>query len=80
MPKSLTIDPQEVRKSSTLTAPEVPVCQYALGIDAERKRYTDEQLVGVFEDMCLIREFETMLQQGDLSWVVPDQIIAFSSP
>ena len=21
-----------------------------------------------------------MLQQGDLSWVVPDQIIAFSSP
>jgi 2-oxoisovalerate dehydrogenase E1 component len=63
MPKSLTIDPQEVRKSSTLTAPEVPVCQYALGIDAERKRYTDEQLVGVFEDMCLIREFETMLQR-----------------
>ena len=25
-------------------------------------------------------EFESMLKHGDLSWVVPDQIIAFSSP
>ena len=26
------------------------------------------------------REFESMLHHGDLSWVLPDQIIAFSSP
>ena len=25
-------------------------------------------------------EFETMLKHGDLSWIVPDEIIAFSSP
>jgi len=25
-------------------------------------------------------EFESMLSHGDLSWVVPDEIIAFSSP
>ena len=62
MTKGLIVNPNEVRQSSTLTAPEVPVNQYNTKLADERKQFSDEQLVGVFEDMYLIREFETMLQ------------------
>ena len=63
MTKSLIVDPSEMRKTSVLSAPDVPVCQYDASFADERKRFSDADLVGVYEDMVLVREFETMLQK-----------------
>ncbi len=61
MPKSLTIDPAEARQPALIRAPELPVNAYISDPAAEAERYTRAQLVGVYHDMLLIREFETAL-------------------
>ncbi len=62
MPKSLSVDPKQVRKAGVLEIPDIPLNQYKQTLKQERKRYSDERLIGVLEDMMLIRQFETMLQ------------------
>ena len=61
MPKQLIIDPAKERSPSKLTAPEIPLCQYATPIEAEIKKLGAPALLGMYEDMLLIREFESML-------------------
>ena len=61
MPKSLTIDPYEVRRSTRLQAPDIPVNAYQPDAAAEAKHYTSAGLVNMYHDMLLIREFETAL-------------------
>ncbi|MCY4019996.1 MAG: thiamine pyrophosphate-dependent enzyme [Chloroflexi bacterium] len=61
MPKSLTIDPQEARRTSLLRAPDIPVNAYLSDPGAEAERYSSAVLVNVYHDMRLIREFETAL-------------------
>lgn len=61
MPKSLTIDPAEARKPSVLRAPEIPINAYVSDPSAEAAFYSRSELVNVYHDMLLIREFETAL-------------------
>ncbi len=61
MPKSQIIDPQRVRKPGKLTFKDIPLNQYTTSFAEEKKRYSVEELTGIFRDMCIIREFETML-------------------
>ena len=61
MPKSLTIDPSEVRQRSVIKSQEIPVNAYAASPDQEAKKYGGENLVRIYRDMVYIREFETML-------------------
>lgn len=61
MPKSLPIEPSQVRKSGTLKIPEIPLNQYTRNIDAERARFGNEGLRAILHDMIIVREFETML-------------------
>ena len=61
MPKSLTIDPHEVRQTSLLQAPDVPVNAYVSDPQAEAERYSSAELVNIYHDMRLIREFEMVL-------------------
>ncbi len=61
MPKSLTIDPHEARQRSLLRAPAIPVNAYCPDAQAEAERYTSAQLINIYHDMRLIREFETVL-------------------
>jgi len=61
MPKSILVDPREVRKPGTLTLPAIPLNQYQSNPVAEEKSYGREGLRNVYLDMLLIREFETML-------------------
>ncbi|MCY4061468.1 MAG: thiamine pyrophosphate-dependent enzyme [Chloroflexi bacterium] len=61
MPKSLTIDPAEERKPAVLRAPEIPLNAYVSDPAAEAAAYSREQLVAIYQDMVLIREFETAL-------------------
>ncbi|MDA3961337.1 MAG: thiamine pyrophosphate-dependent enzyme [Planctomycetota bacterium] len=63
MPKSQFVDPAKVRAAGSISFPEIPLCQYSKSLADERKRYSNEQLIGVYEDMRLIREFESMLHR-----------------
>ncbi|TVQ23006.1 MAG: dehydrogenase [Spirochaetaceae bacterium] len=76
MPRSLTVDPKKVRKSGTVSVPEIPVNAYSRTLKQEQKRYGDDALKRVYYDMLTIREFETMLNdiktQGEYQGVVYD--------
>ena len=61
MPKSLTINPAEARQSAVIRAPEIPVNAYVSDPAVEAECYSRAQLLNVYRDMLLIREFETAL-------------------
>ena len=61
MPKSLTIDPTEARRRGRIQAPAIPVNAYVADPQAEAALYSRAQLLDVYGDMCLIREFESAL-------------------
>ena len=61
MPKSLTIDPTIARSRSVICAPQIPVNAYQRDPIAEAAYYSREQLLAVYHDMRLIREFELAL-------------------
>ena len=61
MPKSLTIDPSEVRQRSVIKSQEIPVNAYAATPEQEAKKYGSGNLVRIYRDMVYIREFESML-------------------
>ncbi|MGQ9619690.1 MAG: alpha-ketoacid dehydrogenase subunit alpha/beta [Bacteroidales bacterium] len=61
MPKSLNINPEEVRKAGFITFGKIPVNQYSKTIEEERKNFSDDDLMRIYHDMVIIREFETML-------------------
>ena len=61
MPKSLVIDPKEVRKQDELAIEPIPINRYTSDFDAEVKAFGDDGLRKILYDMLAIREFETML-------------------
>ncbi|MCC6497679.1 MAG: dehydrogenase, partial [Propionibacteriaceae bacterium] len=61
MPKSLPVNPAEVRKAGTITVPPIPVNAYTQDFDGALRRYGTDGLVGMLHDMIAIREFEGML-------------------
>lgn len=61
MPKSMFVDPKEVRKSQTLKLKDIPVNQYKNDFEKEKKTYGEARLLRVLYDMQTIREFENML-------------------
>lgn len=61
MPKNQFIDPDKIRSKGEITFQPVPVNQYAGSLDEERKNFSDDDLLRIYHDMLLIREFETML-------------------
>lgn len=61
MPKSITIDPNEVRKPTTLNPPEILINAYVSDPIKEADEYSSDALVNMYHDMLLIREFETVL-------------------
>ena len=63
MPKQLFIDPLEVRKPGKITFGEIPVNQYQKTLAEEKKNYSREELLAIYRDMVIIREFETMLNK-----------------
>lgn len=61
MPKSLNVNPAEVRKVGTITVPPIPVNAYTLDFAKAKKRYGADGLIAMLHDMVVIREFESML-------------------
>ncbi len=63
MPKQLFIDPLKVRKPGKITFGEIPVNQYQKTLVEEKVNYSREELLEIYRDMVIIREFETMLNR-----------------
>jgi len=61
MPKSLLIQPAEVRKAQVIKIKDIPVNQYKPDFKKELATYGKERLLRVWYDMVTIREFESML-------------------
>src|SRR5512133_3979623 len=61
MPKVQFIDPSEVRKAGQVTFQPIPVNQYNKTVEEEKANFSNEDLLRIYHDMVVIREFETML-------------------
>ncbi|MCL2833366.1 MAG: thiamine pyrophosphate-dependent enzyme [Treponema sp.] len=61
MPKSIFVDPAEVRKSQIIKIKDIPVNQYKNDIAQELKIYGKNGLVKILKHMLIIRYFEEML-------------------
>ena len=63
MPKNVVVDPNKERQAGMITFPEIPLNQYKKSIATEKKSLGKSGLLGMLEDMLLIREFEFMLNE-----------------
>jgi 2-oxoisovalerate dehydrogenase E1 component len=63
MPKSMFVEPSNVRKSGKIEIESIPVNQYKSDYKAELARFGADGLVAMWADMVRIREFETMLNE-----------------
>jgi len=63
MPKSIIIAPERVFSREVIRFADIPVNAYARVPKDELATYTKEELLGIWQDMCAIREFETILNE-----------------
>jgi 2-oxoisovalerate dehydrogenase E1 component len=61
MPKVQFLDPTESRKSGDIKFSPIPVNKYNKAVKDELGNFTHEELVRIYHDMVVIREFETMI-------------------
>ena len=57
MPKSLFVDPVETRAAGKITFEDIPVNVYNKSIKDERKHIGDDNLVRIYRDITVLREF-----------------------
>ena len=61
MSKQLFVDPSALRKPGKVHFEDIPVNTYQKTVKDEVGHLTNEQLVRIYRDMLVLREFETML-------------------
>ncbi len=61
MPKSLYVDPVATRAPGKIHFEDIPVCAYNKTIAEERANFSDVDLVRIYRDITILREFENML-------------------
>ncbi len=61
MPRSIVVNPDEVRNSGILKSKDILINQYESNIIFEIEKYGEKKLKQVLYDMLLIRQFETCL-------------------
>lgn len=67
MPKSLFIDPKVARKSGKVSFSNVPINRYKTPFAEEVNNYPKQDLIAMYRDMVIIREFESMLNEIKVS-------------
>ncbi len=76
MPKIQFLNPTESRKSGDIQFKPIPVNKYNKTVKDELKNFSKDELVRIYHDMVVIREFETMLNliktTGEYSGVAYD--------
>lgn len=63
MPKSIIIKPEKVFSRGAIHLSDIPVNTYQKTVEQELAEYSVENLLGIWRDMCAIREFETILNE-----------------
>ena len=65
MPKSMYVSPDPKFEAREITFENIPVCQYNKTIkqELEEGNYTKEDLIRIYRDMAICREFEHMLTE-----------------
>src|SRR4030095_13511689 len=63
MPKSIVIAPQRVFSREVIRFADIPVNAYDTAAAQALTRYEKAELLGIWDDMCAIREFETILNE-----------------
>ncbi len=65
MPKSLYVDPNKLRAEGKITFEDIPINAYDKSIreEMDEGNYTKEDLLRIYRDMTICREFEDMLNQ-----------------
>ncbi len=63
MPKSIVIEPARVFTREVISFSDIPVNAYVKTLADEESSYSKEDLLHIWEDMCGIREFETVLNE-----------------
>lgn len=63
MPKVLFVNPEEIRAPGSITFEDIPVNAYNKTIEEERIRFSNDELVRIYRDITILREFESMLNQ-----------------
>jgi len=63
LPKSIDIVPDKVLSRETIRLSEIPVNAYDKSFEEELSRYSADDLRNIWQDMCGIREFETVLNE-----------------
>ncbi|MFH0922058.1 MAG: thiamine pyrophosphate-dependent enzyme [Fibrobacterota bacterium] len=63
MPKCMDVRPEEVFKKSKISFTDIDICAYDKSIEAEKARYSTADFRSVYFDMCVIREFEAILNR-----------------
>ncbi len=62
MPKNLFVDPNFLRSSGKISFEDIPVNVYNKTIKDEKANYSKEDFVRIFNDIAVLREFESMIQ------------------
>ena len=65
MPKSQHLDPNKMRGPSNIHFQDIPINHYnkSIATELEEGNFTKEDLIRIFRDMTICREFEDMLHQ-----------------
>jgi 2-oxoisovalerate dehydrogenase E1 component len=63
MPKSILVDPNQVFARDRIRFTEIEVNTYQATIQEELARFTPDDLLAIWRDMCAIREFEVILNE-----------------
>jgi 2-oxoisovalerate dehydrogenase E1 component len=63
MPKSIIIEPEQAFARDTIHLSDIPVNAYQKSLAEEVAAQSREDLLAMWQDMCAIREFESILQE-----------------
>lgn len=63
MTKSIVIEPQDAFSKSKIHLPDIAINDYDRTPEEELACYSTEDFLHIWEDMCAIREFETILNE-----------------
>ncbi len=80
MPKSLYVDPVVTRAAGKIEFKDIPVNVYNKTVAEERSRFSDADLIRIFRDMAVCREFETMLNSIKVNGMYNDINTTYPGP
>ncbi|MGA2120156.1 MAG: dehydrogenase, partial [Bryobacteraceae bacterium] len=63
MPKSIIIEPEQVFAKGTIQLSDIQVNAYERTAEEELASYSREDFLAIWQDMCAIRQFETILNE-----------------